>query len=74
MEKQSKVATLRALIRSGCVAMPGVPNAAFARQVERAGFSAVYLSGAGKMTRERLASFRKPFESASGELGSYRLP
>jgi len=27
--------------------MPGVPNAAFARQVERAGFSAVYISGAG---------------------------
>lgn len=38
---------LRALIKSGCVAMPGVPNAAFARQVERAGFSAVYISGAG---------------------------
>ena len=27
--------------------MPGVPNAAFARQVERAGFDAVYVSGAG---------------------------
>jgi methylisocitrate lyase len=27
--------------------MPGVPNAAFARQVERAGFDAVYISGAG---------------------------
>ena len=27
--------------------MPGVPNAAFARQVERAGFAAVYVSGAG---------------------------
>ena len=27
--------------------MPGVPNAALARQVERAGFSAVYISGAG---------------------------
>ena len=27
--------------------MPGVPNAAFARQVERAGFAAVYISGAG---------------------------
>ena len=27
--------------------MPGVPNAGMARQVERAGFSAVYLSGAG---------------------------
>ena len=27
--------------------MPGVPNAGLARQVERAGFSAVYISGAG---------------------------
>jgi methylisocitrate lyase len=27
--------------------MPGVPNAAFARQVERAGFDAIYISGAG---------------------------
>ena len=27
--------------------MPGVPNAGFARQVERAGFPAVYISGAG---------------------------
>lgn len=27
--------------------MPGVPNASMARQVERAGFDAVYISGAG---------------------------
>ncbi len=27
--------------------LPGVPNAAMARQVERAGFDAVYISGAG---------------------------
>jgi methylisocitrate lyase len=38
---------LRELIRKGCVAMPGVPNASMARQVERAGFDAVYISGAG---------------------------
>jgi len=38
---------LRELIRNGCVAMPGVPNASMARQVERAGFDAVYISGAG---------------------------
>jgi methylisocitrate lyase len=38
---------LRQLIREGCVAMPGVPNASMARQVERAGFDAVYISGAG---------------------------
>ena len=31
----------------GCVMMPGVPNAAMARQVERTGFEAVYISGAG---------------------------
>jgi methylisocitrate lyase len=47
MESQSKAAKFRAAIKAGCVAMPGVPNAALARQVERAGFSAVYLSGAG---------------------------
>jgi methylisocitrate lyase len=38
---------LRELIARGCVAMPGVPNAAIARQVEAAGFAAVYISGAG---------------------------
>src|SRR3982750_1409797 len=45
MNKQT--AQLRELITSGCVAMPGVPNASMARQVERAGFEAVYVSGAG---------------------------
>src|SRR5436190_18623913 len=43
----TKAATFRAAISQGCIAMPGVPNAALARQVERAGFSAVYISGAG---------------------------
>jgi methylisocitrate lyase len=43
----SKSKKLRELIAKGCVAMPGVPNAAMARQVERAGFDAVYVSGAG---------------------------
>ncbi len=38
---------LRELIAQGCVMLPGVPNAAMARQVERAGFEAVYISGAG---------------------------
>jgi len=38
---------LRELIAQGIVAMPGVPNAAIARQVERTGFEAVYISGAG---------------------------
>ena len=48
MDNQSKTSSAsRRLIKRGCVAMPGVPNAAFARQVERAGFSAVYISGAG---------------------------
>src|ERR1700675_3351167 len=42
-----KTTALRQLIAKGCVAMPGVPNAAMARQVERAGFEAVYVSGAG---------------------------
>src|SRR5437762_12557767 len=38
---------LRELIANGCVAMPGVFNAAMGRLVERAGFDALYISGAG---------------------------
>ena len=38
---------LHELIAKGAVMLPGVPNAAMARQVERAGFDAVYISGAG---------------------------
>jgi methylisocitrate lyase len=44
---QTKAARLRELISHGCVAMPGVPNAAIGRQVEKAGFDALYISGAG---------------------------
>ena len=44
---QNKSSRLRKLIAQGCVMMPGVPNAAMGRQVERAGFDAVYISGAG---------------------------
>src|SRR5436190_19173784 len=40
-------ARLRELIRGGCVAMPGVFNAAMGRLVERSGFDALYISGAG---------------------------
>lgn len=47
MTKKTKATRLRELIATGCVAMPGVPNAAMARQVERAGFDALYISGAG---------------------------
>jgi methylisocitrate lyase len=47
MVTRTKTATLRQLIAQGIVAMPGVPNASMARQVERAGFDAVYISGAG---------------------------
>jgi methylisocitrate lyase len=43
----SKSKRLRELIAKGAVMMPGVPNAAMARQAERAGFDAVYASGAG---------------------------
>ncbi len=43
----SKLRRLRDLIAEGIVAVPGVPNASMARQVERAGFDAVYISGAG---------------------------
>ena len=44
---QSKRKTLRELIAKGAVLMPGVPNGSMARQVEKAGFEAVYVSGAG---------------------------
>lgn len=40
-------ARLRELMRDRCVAMPGVFNGAMARQVERSGFDAIYISGAG---------------------------
>jgi len=43
----SKRKKLRELIAQGTVMMPGVPNASMARQVERVGFDAVYVSGAG---------------------------
>src|SRR5207249_897877 len=46
MTKNNKVARLRELIAKG-VLLPGVPNAAMARQVEQRGFDAVYISGAG---------------------------
>ncbi len=44
---KSKTKRLRDLIAQGAVMMPGVPNASMARQVEQAGFDAVYVSGAG---------------------------
>ena len=47
MTKKGKAARLRELIGQSCVMLPGVPNAAMARQVERTGFDAVYISGAG---------------------------
>jgi methylisocitrate lyase len=43
----SKSKRLRELIAKGAVLLPGVPNAAIARQTERTGFDAVYISGAG---------------------------
>jgi methylisocitrate lyase len=48
MKESKRVTTkFRQLIAKECVAMPGAPNAAIARQVEHAGFDAVYVSGAG---------------------------
>jgi methylisocitrate lyase len=47
MTKKTKAGRLRELIAGSCVLMPGVPNAAMARQVEQVGFDAVYVSGAG---------------------------
>jgi methylisocitrate lyase len=47
MSVSSPSARLRQLIGGGCVAMPGVFNAAMGRLAERAGFEAIYISGAG---------------------------
>src|SRR6266702_3114908 len=47
MTGQTKAARLRELIAKGAIVLPGVANAAIARQVERVGFDAVYVSGAG---------------------------
>jgi len=47
MTRQTKAARLRELIAKRAIMLPGVPNAAMARQVECAGFDAVYVSGAG---------------------------
>src|ERR1051325_6052053 len=47
MKPTPKTTLLRHAIREGCVMMPGTFNAAVARQIERAGFPAVYVSGAG---------------------------
>ena len=44
---KTKAARLLELISKGAVMMPGVPNALMARQVEQAGFDAVYVGGAG---------------------------
>src|ERR1700732_2493614 len=44
---KNKAGRLRELIAKDAVMMPGVPNASMARQVEQAGFDAVYISGAG---------------------------
>ena len=47
MSAPTHSAKLRELIRDGCVPMPGVFNAALGRMVERSGFPAVYIIGAG---------------------------
>ena len=47
MKSVTKAALLRRAIARGCVVMPGAFNAATARLIERCGFSAVYISGAG---------------------------
>src|SRR5438045_6200310 len=47
MKPIRKSALLRRALEQGCVMMPGAFNAATARLVERVGFPAVYVSGAG---------------------------
>ena len=45
--RTTKTKRFRELIAASPVMLPGVPNAAMARQAERVGFEAVYVSGAG---------------------------
>src|SRR6059036_2511967 len=47
MKPTRKSTLLRRPIRKECIVMPGAFNAATARLVERCGFPAVYVSGAG---------------------------
>src|SRR2546427_13026157 len=47
MKPIRKTTLLRRAIKEGCVVLPGAFNAATARLVERVGFPAVYISGAG---------------------------
>src|ERR1043166_936387 len=47
MKSLRKTTLLRRALRHGCVVMPGAFNAITARLIERAGFPAVYVSGAG---------------------------
>ena len=47
MKALRETTMLRRALQSGCVVMPGAFNAATARLIERAGFPAVYVSGAG---------------------------
>src|SRR6059036_1883349 len=47
MKSFRKTTLLRRAIGNDCVVMPGAFNAATARLAERAGFQAVYVSGAG---------------------------
>ncbi len=46
VESSQRSAQLRSLLKKGTVVMPGAINALSARQIERAGFGAMYLSGA----------------------------
>jgi methylisocitrate lyase len=46
-KSERRTTAFRQLNTKGSVMMPGVPNASIARQAERAGFDAVYISGAG---------------------------
>jgi methylisocitrate lyase len=47
MSQLRRTTMLRRALKRGCMTMPGAFNAATARLVERAGFPAVYVSGAG---------------------------
>jgi len=46
-KSERRTTAFRQLTAQDAVMMPGVPNASIARQAERAGFNAVYISGAG---------------------------
>jgi len=52
MTKTTRHRRLRDLIGAGAVQLPGAFNALAARAIEKAGFDAIYVSGAGMLVTD----------------------